>query len=205
MAKDWESHVANGRLDYAKALASVLAGRLRTGARCTVHGSVCVAPVVHIDMSGSLCAPWTSASRAIAKLRSHPLVWLLMHWCALLRKQPVRVAVHENVLGFDESVLHENLADMYWIYSLRVAPSDAGFPFLRRPRIYNILYHKASTRVVHDVQALYQAVSNHMRYPAAPHQLTWIWWARPEECLAEENRHRRGLAARTPQQGPSPN
>lgn len=68
------------------------------------------------------------------------------------------LALHENVIGFDLQVVQDILGHLYEISTLRVNPRDAGFSFVRRPRIYVVLTLKtAITRHV-DPRVLYEAM-----------------------------------------------
>jgi hypothetical protein len=47
-----------------------------------------------------------------------PLVAVTLAWCAWLRAALVKLAIHENVLGFDAEILRELLGDLYDIFPL---------------------------------------------------------------------------------------
>eukprot|EP00974_Lingulodinium_polyedra_P104138 10079297-Lingulodinium_polyedra.AAC.1 len=71
--------------------------------------------------------------------RAHPLTMLLLTWCRIVSQLRVPVGIHENAIGFDSSVLVSMLGHVYDICELKVSPSDVGFSFMRRPRLYFVL------------------------------------------------------------------
>lgn len=167
---------------------------------------MCEFPAAQVDVSGSPCLPWSRASGQKRLGRSHPLVGLLVAWCAALRRRPVLVALHENVVGFDGKVLSELLGDMYEIAQLNVSPAQIGFGFMERRRQYHILALRSGARIVGDIQALYEAVSARALQPtSAADAGRDLWRADSRELLAEENavRRLRGWPPISESRGPS--
>ena len=143
-----------------------------------------------MDVSGSPCYPRSRASGATRLRRKHPDVVLFLSYCAVIRAAPPRVAIHENVVGFDTSLLEENLGHLYHVSHVRVSPSDLGFPMIRRPRIYSVLLRRDSASHPVAVQALYDALVADLRYSVDGSPSSWLWGAPSEDLLAEENRAR---------------
>ena len=194
-----------GRLDYQAARRAIAQAPAEQAALCTAHGGQCVIPAVDVDISGSPCVPWSRMSGKRRLGRAHPLVGLLLAWCRILRLRPVTLAIHENVVGFDESVLHEELGEMYTITRLDVVPADAGFGFMRRPRRYHILVLRSRARLARDIRSLYAAVSAAMQSAPLGGSGDWAWRAERAELLAAENaaRSRLRLPPRLDADGPS--
>ena len=161
------------------------------GSHCVPHGACCLEGHVDADMSGSPCIPWSRMNHGKQpKGRRHPLTKLLQAWCRWLRHALPKFAVHENVKGFDCSYLEELVGDLYYIWHVPMSPSDAGFPFIRRPRWYSILVFRHGRPRPQCVNALYQRICVAMRYQATSDALTWVWRASQGELLEEENARR---------------
>ena len=129
---------------------------------------------------------------------------LLVSWCRIMDAQRVPLAIHENVIGFDRAVLEELLSHEYDIVELRVSPSDVGFSFLRRPRLYYVLVRRRSLRITRDIGATYLEICRHMHHHGLEPTPAWPWQASAEQVLAAENvaRKRRGMGAvATPSRG----
>jgi len=101
---------------FADMKATALAAQVSQSGKCVTHGGPCKAVHTDIDMSGSPCQSWTG----IGKLLRHnsPQVAVTLAWCAWLRAALVKLAIHENVLGFDVEILKELLGDLYDIFPL---------------------------------------------------------------------------------------
>ena len=72
--------------------------------RCATH-FLCRQPLISLDVSGSPCQPWSRAGRGKGMADSRSL--LLLMWAALMLQLKPAIAVHENVVGFDTSVLQD--------------------------------------------------------------------------------------------------
>lgn len=113
----------------------------------------------------------------------------------LLRTLPL-LALHENVFGFDTTILDALLGGAYAIYHLRVKPAHMGFGLIRRSRVYSILFLKAGLRVAHNPQHVYQRLCEHFGNHKVVTSLLDCALASPCRLLLAENalRARRGLA-----------
>ena len=122
---------------------------------------------------------------------------LLVSWCRIMDAQRAPLAIHENVIGVDRAVLEELLSHEYDIVELRVSPSDVGFSFLRRPRLYYVLVRRRSLRITRDIGATYLEICRHMHHHGLEPTPAWPWQASAEQVLAAENaaRQRRGMGA----------
>ena len=186
----------HGRLNFDLACAAVMSARVQSSGMCAVHQVPCTASAVYGDVSGSPCTPWARTVGGTRLGRQHPYTLLLVAWCALMRSTGVRIALHENVCGFDASLLVDLLGDLYHIHQLSVWPGQASFLFIRRPRLYFVLVLKSALRVVRSIEAIYATVCHEMRCRAEM-PTAWVWRADPEELREEENsvRRRRNLPA----------
>ena len=158
-------------------------------AQCARHDGSCKYPGrVALDVSGSPCRPWSRALSAGNRGRQHKDIVLFLAWCVIMRQTRPFVAIHENVLGFDKSLLLELLNDLYDIIVLRAAPSHAGFAFIRRPRYYFVLTLRG-VATAGNLQELYDEVSSQFTYDISEWP-SWVWRASQNELLEEENRAR---------------
>lgn len=161
-----------------------------TAGRCSRHLRMCTTPRPLVDVSGSPCTPWSSAGRRSG--RCSPVSCLFLAWCQWARFAMPLVLVHENVVGWDSATIQECLGDLYEVRLLRVRPADAGFPFLRRERLYAVLFLRGRVRVYRDVATVYKAIVGAFRGAAeACPPLSSIFVATSDALLAEENRARR--------------
>lgn len=99
-------------------------------------------PETDLSLSGSPCVAWSSDGKK--KGRQDPSILCIVAWCVWHKHQRTKVLIHENVVNFDEQILYELMGSMYSIYRLNVHPSDCGFWFIRRARVYHILVRSAS-------------------------------------------------------------
>ena len=189
-------HVRAGRLNFRTCCDAMLRSPLSPASPCAEHGGACLFGRADIDVAGSPCPPWSRAG--LRKGREDPRTALTIAWLAWLRHARPRAAVHENVVGFDEKLLEELAGDMYFVRSIRMAPSDMGFPFIRRPRSYSLLIRRQGRRGTPpaSLQALYDAIVRDMAHEAEEGSLAWAFCAPKEELLEVENaaRSRRGHA-----------
>ena len=191
-------HVRAGRLDFQACCDAMLRSPLSTGSACAQHGGACAFGHVDIDVAGSPCPPWSAAGRR--KGREDPRTALTVAWLAWLRHARPRAAIHENVVGFDEKILEELAGDMYFVRSIRMAPSDMGFPFMRRLRCYSLLVRREGCRGTPpaSLQALYGAIVRDMAYGTAEEgSLAWAFCA-PKEELSEVENAARSLRGHAP-------
>ena len=193
--------VTNGLLDFEAARQMLWAAPV-SRAYCVAHSLLCAVPRPDLDVSGSPCTPWSRMVGGTHLRRQHPLAAVLIAWCRVIRALAVPIAIHENVVGFDRVVLEEFLGRDYEIQEVRVSPSDAGFSFIRRPRLYFVLARRGVFAVVRDVAAVYAGVAQRVNPdgfapngPSSPSP-AWVWQATPEQLFAAENasRRRRGFA-----------
>lgn len=195
-----------GQLDYARAADAVKSAAVLAGGRCVTHGAWCAAGQVTGDVSGSPCTPWSRAAGNKRLGRRHPCVLLLLAWCAIMRSTKPPFALHENVCGFDSTVLEEMLGDLYQIQALVVSPDQAGFLMIRRPRRYYFLVlHSLAGRT--GAAAAYARVCDLMARSCGlvSEPVRWAFRASAPELLAEENaaRQRHGLDSLAEHAGPS--
>ena len=149
---------ANGRLNY-EAACEMLENMPVPRAPCVSHKLPCQVPRPDLDISGSPCTPWSRMVGGTHLRRQHPLVATLVAWCRATRALGVPLALHENVVGFDKDILTERLGRHYTIHEVRVSPSDVGFSFLRRPRLYYVLARRGVLAVTRNIAAVYVEVA----------------------------------------------
>lgn len=195
-----------GRLDYALAADTVKSAVVLPGGWCATHGARCAAGHVTGDISGSPCTPWSRAGGRLG--RCHPCVLLLLAWCGIMRSTKPPFALHENVCGFDSTVLAEMLGDLYQIQALVVSPDQAGFLMIRRPRRYYFLVlHSLVGRAGAAAASAYARVCDLMASSCdqVSEPVRWAFRASAQELLAEENaaRQQRRLDPLAEHAGPS--
>ena len=100
------------------------------------------------------------------------------------------VAIHENVIGFDKGVFAELLGAVYGIVHIKVRPSDMGYHFTSRPRLFTVLWLKARVAMVHDIRATYDRVSQAVRQWQPVLSLSSIYTRDHQLLLEAENRFR---------------
>lgn len=159
---------------------------------CGSHQQSCAPPrIVHGDISGSPCTPWSKAGQRRGK--TDPRVCLLASWIAWARSTLPMFLIHENVAGFDTRVLEERLGKWYDIVHLRMQPSDLGFVCVGRPRLYSILLRRGHVRVLADLRGAYDQVRQ--AFSGSRLVLEQLWdIARPSDLCREENRLRKKRA-----------
>jgi hypothetical protein len=190
--------IAAGRANYAAVWGALRVDGLLldTAGYCSRHGRSCQLPRPALDVSGSPCTPWSSVGHRGG--RASPVTCLFLTWCQWARHVQPLVLIHENVVGWDPTTIDECLGDLYECVTLRTTPADAGFPFMRRDRLYTILYNRSRVRIFHDVRMVYQVIARSTRLEAAAcPPLSSCFVASQASLLSEENRVRRlrGLAA----------
>ena len=198
---DIGSHIHGGTLDYDSACKAIMSrcDNLARGAPCVTHMASCTCRHIDGEVAGSPCIAWSRASTT-RQGRKHPVTGLLLAWCAWVLFSRPRVAIHENVVGFDTNILEEVLGVHYFIQHIRAAPSHMGFPFICRPRTYSVLIlrtalRRSSLQCPLGIQEAYERIVAAMNYQAVD-SVDWLWRASDTQLLEEENRVRakRGLA-----------
>lgn len=146
---------------------------------------------VDLDISGPPCQQWSRANRA-RKGKHDARISVLLAWCCIVRTGRISVAILENTIGFDTSVLQDCLGDAYDMATLRVDPRHAGFAVTNRPRIYVVLVRKGRVRITHDMQQLYAEVSNIVSFNSI-HNIFDVMLSSEAELVAVENATRKRL------------
>ena len=123
--------------------------------------------------------------------RKHPLTLLLLIWCQIILTLQVPLVIHENVMGFDVSVLTELLGHSYEIITLHVSPLHSGYGFLRRPRLYCVLVLRSALRIVRDIQKVYNEVVRRTAIHGFAPTTDWPWQASDEQLCQAENTARK--------------
>ena len=151
---------AVGELDFWPTWEQIRsAGLLESAPGCWQHptqGS-CACPTSMLDISGSPCNQWSKAGKCLGE-RS-PLMVLLMVWCLWVLTMKPLVLIHENVVGFDVTILCQLLGGLYDCRILTVSPKDSGFSFVTRTRLYMVFFFRGKVTAVADIQEVYQEVS----------------------------------------------
>ena len=134
---------------------------VRTCAVCARCRRRC--PVVRgdIDTSGSPCQDWSVAGRRLGS--SGKRIHLLLTWMRWHRVMETPIIIHENVVGFDLTLLTTHLGDLYTMSYVRVGPEHVGWPCCKRPRLYVALIHRRKVRWQCDPVWLFWQVSSRLR------------------------------------------
>ena len=113
----------------------------------------------------------------------------LVHWCLhILRTTPL-FAIHENVIGFDISILEEFMATEYVLHPFRVAPRQVGFHLIERPRLYVLLLRKKGVQLQAPVEQIYHTVAKELATSVC-NEVKDVFVARKPAVLAFENQCR---------------
>ena len=181
-------------LSFDDQIAAFRGVRVAPTAQCSKHGAWCPVPRADVDVSGSPCQPWCSATRGRRRGR-HPFAHLILAWSAIMRRDRPPLAIHENVVGFRIGLLLQLLGDLYHIEQLNVEPTHAGFGFSRRRRRYFVLALRGRVATP-SLARIYAILSARLRWAPGAWP-SWIWGAGSQELLDEENarRQRRRLDA----------
>ncbi len=168
-------------------------GLAPTSGLCLTHRAPCQRRHPMVDVSGSPCQPWSRMGRREGRT-SHLTVMFLV-WCLWVRNDQPLMLIHENVLGFDESMMLEMLGDLYDMVTLQVCPSDMGFTFIRRKRKYMVLWLRGRVRVITPMLAMYGAVRKAVQAACPRTCLSFCFVATQSDLVTAENkvRRRRGL------------
>ena len=78
-------------------------------------------------IAGSICKDWSSMNQC-KKGKNGPYAKLFLIWAQLVRTHKPLAAMHENVTGFDDAMLHEVLGDLYHILVLGRLDSEWNPP-----------------------------------------------------------------------------
>ena len=162
-------------------------------ARCLRHGG-CSRARPTFDVSGSPCQPWSGRGHRQGK--ESPDIVLFLVWCKLIRHVRPYVVVHENVPGFDSSLLEHCLGDRFDIVTLHTSPKHCGFTLLNRTRVYSTLMLRGETELVRPLQHAYAYVSQVLARTIEKMDISWCCVATSDCLLTTENarRHRGGLS-----------
>ena len=134
---------------------------VRLTARCCRCQGRCFVRVGDIDTSGSPCQDWSRAGSRRGELG--PRAHLLLLWVRWHRVMETPIIIHENVKGFDLSLLTALLGDMYRMSHVVVGPEHVGWPCCRRPRIYVALFHRRKVKLLCDPSWLFWQLSPRLR------------------------------------------
>jgi len=178
---------------YRQLLLNALVARC---AKCVSHRGMCAAARhAHLNVSGSSCRPWSSANRSSRRKAKHNDMNVFYAWARLMREDLPYIIIHENVLGFDQSVLEAELGHLYEIVGcFDASPAQVGFGFIRRPRRYHVLVLRDSGIVLPRLREIHDASARAL----AAELTSWpqmVWRAHPDELRAElaaaaRSRHR---------------
>lgn len=128
-------------------------------------------PVADVDMSGTPCQPFSKDGTRLGK-EDHRISCLIA-WACIHRKQKTKVLIHENVVGFPQSLLEELLPE-YCIFAIKSEPADSGFACVRRTRLYHILIRE-DVQILRDPSTTYKELSAALRSAVgASHDWRWI-------------------------------
>ena len=129
----------------------------RTTARCCRCQARCDVRAADIDTSGSPCQDWSRAG--LRRGAQGDRIHLLLLWMRWHRVMETPIIIHENVKGFDVSLVQSALGDMYHISHVEVGPESVGWPCCKRPRIYLALFHRRKIRLLCDPSWLFWQVT----------------------------------------------
>lgn len=128
-------------------------------------------PVADVDMSGTPCQPFSKDGTRLGK--EDPRISCLIAWACIHSKLKTKVLIHENVVGFPQSLLEELLPD-YCIFAIKSEPADSGFACVRRTRLYHILIRR-DVQILRDPSTTYTELSAALcSAVGASHDWQWI-------------------------------
>lgn len=183
---------AADEIDFEAAKRCVMNSDVGGHAHCAAHGVQCNVPHCDLDASGSPCPPWSRARKCNkARRRVHKDVLLFLCWCRIILHDRPRLIIHENVIGFDVGLLRELVGHAYHIVECQMHPSDVGFSFVFRPRVFCFLVLRDSELVLYrSPSTVYESVKAALSRPRSVIPVEFL--ANESELLAEENRARAG-------------
>ena len=124
---------------------------------CYRHHRYCKCPHTDIDISGSPCTAHSRIGRRAGGL--DPNFQCLLTWANAHIKSQTPILIHENVVGFEFSLVESIFGRHYHCTRLKVCTGDVGFSKLvRRVRYYDVLVHKSRAQIVTPLQQLYDHV-----------------------------------------------
>jgi hypothetical protein len=160
-----------------------------SGGFCHQHQQTCNHVAGHCDISGSPCQPWSRIGKE--RGRHDVRFALTLCWILWVLTAMPRVAMHENVIGFDKNVFEELLGAVYGIVHIIVLPGHMGYRFTSRPRLFTVLWLKARVAMVHDIRVTYDRVSQVVRQWQPELSTSSIYTGDQQLLLEVENAFRR--------------
>ena len=157
---------------------------------CEKHGAECRIQQATMEVSGSSCRPWSRMNRSPhCRGVAHPDYPAFKAWVRIMRHDSPPIIIHENVVGFPLKVMQDELGESYAVTRLSVVPDDAGFGFIRRPRVYDVLFKRG---VVSGpaLQEVYGVLVQRLRKDVSSWP-DWVWKATPDELTAALSSRRR--------------
>ena len=170
---------------------------------CVAHSSAgdpgqCPVQATDFDISGSPCNSWSA--EGLRKRHNSPWIAATLAWCAWLVATSIPLAIHENVVNFDIKLLQETIGHLYDLYPLQVRPSQIGFGWIRRSRLYVVCVLRSALVVSHDIKELYSQVCDDAIRDRCNGTITDLVRASKEELLVEENMRRQSKQLKPLQQ-----
>ena len=116
-----------------------------------------------VEMGGSPCVDHSRIGKRMGAKGS--TFQLLLQWCAWVLYSGSLLAIHENVLGFDDYWLYYMLAEKYVIFKILVHTCHVGFgKMCRRSRWYHVMVRKQGVRIMKDIAETYKAVAKYFEH-----------------------------------------
>ena len=180
--------LSSGEVDFHQMRHAVLQSFRMSEMECARHGQACRPCHSDGNVSGSPCPPWSSSG--LRRGRRDARTALLLIWMMWVLAAMPLWAIHENVKGFDTSLLEEFLGVHYLIFHIYTSPADVGFGFIRRPRIFSVILRRGAVVVLHDIVATYRGVCSALRSMQGRLAPAEIFFATEPALLREENAKR---------------
>ena len=135
--------------------------QVRTHAWCSMHNRMCPVKLGQIDgPTGPPCTPFSKIGLCKGIEDDVIDTWLAMG--RLYSHFDVPLGLLENVPQCPDD-LCTRIFPKHQLVKFAVSPSDCGFGLIRRDRVYYLLVSKAKAVITHDVQSLYQQISDKLR------------------------------------------
>ena len=194
--------MAKARIHFRVVRDDIMVADVCRNRYCCRHRRHCPARDVGGDISGSPCQAWSTAG--MRRGHNDKRVICLLAWCRWLLTSRPSWAVHENVRGFKRELFAELVSERYDTVFLEVAPSDAGFHAILRPRTYAVCYLRGVVYPAFCMPTVYSALRDVFAGRGC-HDFEAAMISSDEELRAAENEARRGLRleALTPHHVPS--
>lgn len=154
---------------------------------CKAHGVRCPKPRPNGDISGSCCQPWSRCGKKKGWNDCRSILTLI--WACVQAELQPDFLCHENVRGFDTTVLDQILGPRYHIWHVRLRPSDFGWRLCSRDRIYSLCVRKTGLRVQRNPEHLLAQITTMCRRHACI-ELPDVYIASDTELLEAENGRR---------------